>query len=147
MEKKSDKSETNSASERTSDVFQSSTEETESSKAENGREGAPGLGAHVLYVMAEEGLSNDVTCEQKGKGREGANSGARRGKSAPGSGNPKCKGPRQESAGDVKEPAERPVRRRTEYSRRRSGRGDAGVGRGLASRPLARMLAFISNGS
>ncbi|XP_023392392.1 adenylate kinase 7 [Pteropus vampyrus] len=61
VEKKSDKSETNSASERR--VFQTSTEETESSKAENGREGAPGLGAHVLYVMAEEGLSNDVTLQ------------------------------------------------------------------------------------
>lgn len=75
----------------------------ENSKAENSRRRAPGWAGHVLYRTAEERLCNDVTCEQKGKGSEGANSCAPWGKNAPGSGNPKRREPRQERAGDVKE--------------------------------------------
>lgn len=44
----------------------------ENSEAENSRRRAPGLAGHVLYRTAEERLCNDVTCEQKGKGSEGA---------------------------------------------------------------------------
>lgn len=56
----------------------------EKSKAENGRKGVSGVGGHVLHTMAEDGLCNDVTCEQKVKGSEGASSRAPWGKNTPG---------------------------------------------------------------
>lgn len=91
-------------------------------------------------------FSSDVTCKQKVKGSAGADSCAPWGKDTPGSGNPECKELRQGSAGDIKEQPKDQCAEEQENDRRRSCRGDGGVGCSPALWPLGRMQAFISNG-